>query len=78
MQSTTQDLTEANQFMIDYSVGIIKKLAAGFVDTNINYIKATVINFIYNALENSIIFTTTQQENINKLKENIIDGAGTC
>lgn len=78
MQNIISNLTEASEFIIDFSVGIIKRLQAGFVDANTNYIKNSVANFVYNALENSVIFTTTQQENIKALEEYIINGTGTC
>lgn len=72
------EVTEADIFLINTSVKIIKKIQAGFVEANKNYIKNSLLNIVYNAIGNFPILTETQQINIITLKEQLLHGGGTC
>ena len=78
MPNTTQEVTDANQFMIDIAVATIKKLQAGYVEANKNYIRNSLLGIVYNAIENFQILNETQQSNIKTLKRQLINGGGTC
>lgn len=74
MPSITQEITDGNRFLIDTSIKTIKRLQAGFVEANKNYIKNSLMNIVYNAIENFSIFSETQQTNIITLKRYLLDG----
>lgn len=78
MPNTTQGVTEAEQFLLDASVKTINKIKAGFVETNKNYIRNSLLGIVYNAIDNFDILTKTQQLNITTLKQKLLYGGGTC
>lgn len=78
MPNTTQGITEAEQFLLDTSVKTINKIKAGFVETNKNYIRNSLLGIVYSAIDNFDILTKTQQLNITTLKQKLLYGRGTC
>lgn len=78
MPNTTQGVTEAEKFLIDVSVKQINKIKAGFVETNKNYIRNSLLGIVYNAIDNFDILIETQQLNITTLKQKLLYGRGTC
>lgn len=78
MLNTTQEVTEAEQFLLDTSITTIKKIQAGFVEANKNYIKNSLLCIVYNAIDNFPIFDETQQQNIIELKRELLYGRESC
>lgn len=77
MSNIIQEVTESDKFLLDVSVKTINKIKAGFVETNKNYIKNSLLGIVYHAIDNFSIFTEEQQNNIRTLKRQLY-GGGTC
>lgn len=78
MSNTIQEPTEAEKFLIDISVNHINKIKAGFVETNKNYIRNSLLGIVYSAIDNFDILSETQQLNITTLKQELLYGGGAC